>query len=104
MIDTRRGGKRMETFPGRETIGRRMPWRKQAPGATCRGTAPLLKPPGNPSGSQSAMNSGDSGRNGLTYKRAGVDIDAGEALVRRIAPLARATRRAGAEAELGGFG
>src|SRR5256714_3573391 len=50
------------------------------------------------------MNSGKSGRNGLTYKQAGVDIDAGEALVRRIAPLARATRRAGAEAELGGFG
>src|SRR5256714_7586838 len=50
------------------------------------------------------MTSGTSGRNGLTYKQAGVDIDAGDALVRRIAPLARATRRAGAEAELGGFG
>jgi phosphoribosylformylglycinamidine cyclo-ligase len=50
------------------------------------------------------MNSGNSGRDGLTYKEAGVDIDAGEALVRRIAPLARATRRAGADAELGGFG
>jgi phosphoribosylformylglycinamidine cyclo-ligase len=50
------------------------------------------------------MNSGNSGRNGLTYKEAGVDIDAGEALIRRIAPLARATRRAGADAELGGFG
>jgi phosphoribosylformylglycinamidine cyclo-ligase len=44
------------------------------------------------------------GRNGLTYKDAGVDIDAGEALVRRIAPAARATRRAGADADLGGFG
>src|ERR1043165_2942962 len=44
------------------------------------------------------------GRNNLTYKAAGVDIDAGEALVRRIAPMARATRRAGAEADLGGFG
>jgi phosphoribosylformylglycinamidine cyclo-ligase len=50
------------------------------------------------------MTSGNSGRDSLTYKEAGVDIDAGEALVRRIAPLARATRRAGAEAELGGFG
>jgi phosphoribosylformylglycinamidine cyclo-ligase len=50
------------------------------------------------------MNSSKSGRNGLTYKQAGVDIDAGEALVQRIAPLARATRRAGAEGELGGFG
>jgi phosphoribosylformylglycinamidine cyclo-ligase len=44
------------------------------------------------------------GRNSLTYKDAGVDIDAGEALVARIAPFARATRRAGADADLGGFG
>ena len=50
------------------------------------------------------MSSARSGRNGLTYKDAGVDIDAGEALVRRIAPFARATRRAGADADLGGFG
>src|SRR5581483_3352566 len=42
--------------------------------------------------------------NGLTYKDAGVDIDAGESLVERIAPLARATRRPGADADLGGFG
>jgi len=42
--------------------------------------------------------------NGLTYKDAGVDIDAGEALVERIAPAARATRRRGADADLGGFG
>src|SRR5450755_3892886 len=41
---------------------------------------------------------------GLTYKDAGVDIDAGEALVKRIAPAARATRRKGADADLGGFG
>jgi phosphoribosylformylglycinamidine cyclo-ligase len=40
----------------------------------------------------------------LTYKDAGVDIDAGDALVRRIAPLARATARPGADASLGGFG
>jgi phosphoribosylformylglycinamidine cyclo-ligase len=40
----------------------------------------------------------------LTYKDAGVDIDAGEELVARIAPAARATRRPGAEADLGGFG
>ena len=33
-----------------------------------------------------------------------MDIDAGEALVRAIAPLARATRRPGADAALGGFG
>ena len=42
--------------------------------------------------------------NGLTYAQAGVDIDAGNALVERIKPLAKATRRAGAEASLGGFG
>ena len=41
---------------------------------------------------------------GLTYRDAGVDIDAGEALVARIAPAAKATRRSGANAELGGFG
>jgi phosphoribosylformylglycinamidine cyclo-ligase len=44
------------------------------------------------------------GKNGLTYKDAGVDIDAGEALVERIAPAAKATRRPGADADLGGFG
>src|SRR6201996_7092818 len=43
-------------------------------------------------------------KSGLTYKDAGVDIDAGEALVSRIAPAARATRRSGADADLGGFG
>ena len=43
-------------------------------------------------------------QNGLTYAQAGVDIDAGAALVERIKPLARATRRPGADAALGGFG
>ncbi|MGZ3277794.1 MAG: phosphoribosylformylglycinamidine cyclo-ligase [Caulobacteraceae bacterium] len=42
--------------------------------------------------------------NGLTYAEAGVDIDAGEALVEAIQPLAKATRRPGADASLGGFG
>ncbi len=42
--------------------------------------------------------------NGLTYAEAGVDIDAGNALVERIKPLAKSTRRPGAEASLGGFG
>jgi phosphoribosylformylglycinamidine cyclo-ligase len=41
---------------------------------------------------------------GLTYKDAGVDIDAGEALVDRIGPAAKSTRRRGADADLGGFG
>jgi phosphoribosylaminoimidazole synthetase len=43
-------------------------------------------------------------KNGLTYAEAGVDIDAGNALVERIKPLVRSTRRPGADAEIGGFG
>jgi phosphoribosylformylglycinamidine cyclo-ligase len=42
--------------------------------------------------------------NGLTYAQSGVDIDAGNALVEAIKPLAKATARAGADAALGGFG
>ena len=42
--------------------------------------------------------------NGLTYAQAGVDIDAGAALVEAIKPLAKSTRRPGADAALGGFG
>ena len=41
---------------------------------------------------------------GYTYAGAGVSIDAGNALVKAIAPLVRATRRPGADAEIGGFG
>jgi phosphoribosylformylglycinamidine cyclo-ligase len=44
------------------------------------------------------------GRNGLTYAQAGVDIDAGNRMVELIKPLVRATARAGADAEIGGFG
>src|SRR5271156_2729095 len=43
-------------------------------------------------------------KKGLTYADAGVDIDAGDAMVERIKPLVRATRRRGADAEIGGFG
>ncbi len=42
--------------------------------------------------------------NGLSYADAGVDIDAGDALVESITPLARATTRAGVLGGLGGFG
>jgi phosphoribosylformylglycinamidine cyclo-ligase len=42
--------------------------------------------------------------NGMTYAQAGVDIDAGNAMVDAIRPLVRATRRPGADAEIGGFG
>ena len=40
----------------------------------------------------------------LTYADAGVSIEAGNALVKTIGPLARSTARPGADAELGGFG
>jgi phosphoribosylformylglycinamidine cyclo-ligase len=39
-----------------------------------------------------------------TYAQAGVSIDAGNALVKAIAPLVKGTRRPGANAEIGGFG
>lgn len=44
------------------------------------------------------------GKNGLTYADAGVDIDAGNALVERIKPAAKKTARSGVMAGLGGFG
>ncbi|KAH9937224.1 aminoimidazole ribonucleotide synthetase [Fomitopsis serialis] len=43
-------------------------------------------------------------RPGLTYAQAGVSVDAGNSLVDAIKPLVRSTRRAGADAEIGGFG
>jgi phosphoribosylformylglycinamidine cyclo-ligase len=43
-------------------------------------------------------------KNGLTYADAGVDIDAGNALVERIKPAAKRTNRPGTMAGLGGFG
>jgi len=42
--------------------------------------------------------------NGLTYADAGVDIDAGNVLVKAIAPMVKATARPGADGEIGGFG
>ena len=45
-----------------------------------------------------------SAKNGLTYADAGVDIDAGNALVERIKPAAKRTKRPGVMAGLGGFG
>jgi len=43
-------------------------------------------------------------QNGLTYAAAGVDIDAGNALVERIKPAAASTDRPGVASGLGGFG
>ena len=43
-------------------------------------------------------------KNGITYADAGVDIDAGNALVERIKPAAKRTNRTGVMAGLGGFG
>ncbi|MFV0475626.1 MAG: phosphoribosylformylglycinamidine cyclo-ligase, partial [Pikeienuella sp.] len=43
-------------------------------------------------------------QNGLTYRDAGVDIDAGAALVEAIKPAAAATKRPGSMDGLGGFG
>ena len=40
----------------------------------------------------------------MTYADAGVDIDAGNALVERIKPAARRTERPGTMSGLGGFG
>ena len=41
---------------------------------------------------------------GLTYRDAGVDIDAGESLIDAIKPVAKSTRRPGCMDDLGGFG
>jgi phosphoribosylformylglycinamidine cyclo-ligase len=43
-------------------------------------------------------------KNRLTYAQSGVDIDAGNRMVEMIKPLVKATARAGADAEIGGFG
>ena len=46
----------------------------------------------------------EEGISGLSYKDAGVDIDAGTALVEAIKPLAASTARSGVASDLGGFG
>jgi phosphoribosylformylglycinamidine cyclo-ligase len=50
------------------------------------------------------MASSDETSQSYSYAKAGVDIAAGNALVKAISPLARMTARPGADAELGGFG
>src|SRR5215204_6202005 len=60
------------------------------------------KPRLTPAGRRTSMS--ETRRNSLTYADSGVDIDAGNAMVDAIKPLVRATRRPGADAEIGGFG
>ena len=50
------------------------------------------------------MTTSDTSPSPLSYKDAGVDIDAGDALVERIKPLAKRTMREGVLAGIGGFG
>ncbi|WP_128893092.1 phosphoribosylformylglycinamidine cyclo-ligase [Erythrobacter sp. HKB08] len=48
--------------------------------------------------------SGDTSQESYTYEGAGVSIEAGNALVKAIGPLVKATARPGADSEIGGFG
>lgn len=47
---------------------------------------------------------GQKATTGLTYAQAGVSVDNGNSLVEAIKPYVRATRRPGADGEIGGFG
>ena len=71
-----------------------------APARSCKEPVDQRRPEGSAMSRQE-----DSGKkNGLTYAEAGVDIDAGNAMVEKIKPLVRSTRRPGADGEIGGFG
>jgi phosphoribosylformylglycinamidine cyclo-ligase len=54
--------------------------------------------------SSNAPEPGSAPNEALTYRAAGVDIDAGDALVEAIKPLARSTHRSGVMGGIGGFG
>ena len=71
-----------------------------------RGAGQAALPKGRNSTIAGPRNFGDTmtGKNGLSYVAAGVDIDAGNALVERIKPAAKATDRPGVMAGIGGFG
>jgi len=73
--------------------------------APAGGHAPAAAHAGNAGLAQgSSQGSSPGGSGGLSYADAGVDIDAADALVDSIKPLARATSRAGVLGGLGGFG
>jgi phosphoribosylamine--glycine ligase / phosphoribosylformylglycinamidine cyclo-ligase len=57
-----------------------------------------------PSASNSSTSNSSDSATGLTYAAAGVDIDAGNEMVRQIKPFVKRTRRLGADGEIGGFG
>src|SRR3984957_1305577 len=67
---------------------------------TCASRADTLTPPRFPSQAMTRKPSPDAS----PCADSGVDIDAGIAMVEAIKPLVRATRRPGADAEIGGFG
>ncbi|PIA19390.1 Phosphoribosylformylglycinamidine cyclo-ligase [Coemansia reversa NRRL 1564] len=50
------------------------------------------------------LNDASKQKGGLSYADAGVDIDAGNRLVDLIKPIVKATRRSGADSDIGGFG
>ena len=53
---------------------------------------------------QSCLSTDTPSNNGLSYAQAGVDIDAGNALVEAIKPAVKSTARAGSNPDIGGFG
>src|SRR5690606_4722948 len=65
---------------------------------------PALFPTGRDIAMTSQSNSPDTKTTGLSYKDAGVDIDAGDALVEKIKSVTQATRRKEVLSGLGGFG
>src|SRR5579871_3875601 len=80
-----------------------------ATGARWRGGAPLHSVRQEPTSIFDALNQHTTAMardpsSPATYADAGVDIDAGNALVEGIRPLVRTTRRIGADGEIGGFG
>ncbi len=87
-------------IPGAKYLGRRTP-------SSPRGRVPALRAAVSscfPTLAACAVPAHMTTTTPLSYKDAGVDIDAGDALVERIKPLARKTLREGVMAGIGGFG